>query len=71
MVVPTNPKQGDSFRLADWRTAWLQDAFGQGVKEAALSIARRNGKFFLIAVVLLAHLCGPMRRPNWRAADNE
>ena len=71
LVVPTNPKQGDSFHLADWRTAWLQDAFGQGVKEAALSIARRNGKFFLIAVVLLAHLCGPMRRPNWRAADNE
>ena len=68
MVVPTNPKQGEKFRLADWRTAWLKDAFGPGVKEAALSIARRNGKSFLIAVVLLAHLCGPMRRPNWRAA---
>ena len=33
-----------------------------------MSIARRSGKGFLIAVVLLAHLCGPMRRANWRAA---
>ena len=33
-----------------------------------MSIARRNGKSFLIAVVLLAHLCGPLLRANWRAA---
>ena len=68
LVVPTPPRQGHPFRLADWQVSFLKDAFKPGVKEAALSIARRNGKSFLIAVVLLAHLCGPMRRPNWRAA---
>ena len=68
LVVPTPPRQGEKFRLADWQVSFLKDAFGPSVKEAALSIARRNGKSFLIAVVLLAHLCGPMRRANWRAA---
>lgn len=60
LVVPTPPRQGEKFRLADWQVSFLKNAFGPGVKEAALSIARRNGKSFLIAVVLLAHLCGPM-----------
>jgi len=64
LVVPTPLRQGHPFRLADWQVSFLKDAFKPGVKEAALSIARRNGKSFLIAVVLLAHLCGPMRRAN-------
>ena len=69
LVVPTPPpRQGEPFRLSGWQSSWLQDAFAPGVKEAALSIARRNGKSFLIGVVLLAHLCGPLTRANWRAA---
>ncbi len=65
---PPPPQQGEPFRLAHWQFDWLKDAFAPGVKEAALSIARRNGKSFLIGVVLLAHLCGPLCRANWRAA---
>ncbi len=68
LVVPTPPRQGEPFRLSGWQSSWLQDAFAPGVKEAALSIARRNGKCFLIAVVLLAHLCGPLTKANWRSA---
>ncbi len=60
LIVPTPPRQGEPFRLAHWQFDWLKDAFAPGVKEAALSIARRNGKSFLIGVVLLAHLCGPV-----------
>ena len=69
LVVPhPPPPTRGTLPLADWQSSWLQDAFAPGVKEAALSIAGRNGKSFLIGVVLLAHLCGPLTRANWRAA---
>ena len=35
---------------------------------ARRTAARRNAKSFLIAVVLLAHLCGSMRGANWMVA---
>ena len=46
---------GHPFRLADWQVSFLKDAFKPGFKKAALSIARRNGKSFLIAVVVYLH----------------
>ena len=37
------------------------------MRSAFLTIARKNGKSALIAVVLMAHLCGPLNVRNWRA----
>ena len=36
------------------------------MREAGLSVARKNGKSGLIAALLLAYLCGPLNRPLWR-----
>ena len=41
--------------------------FDDRVRSAYLTIARKNGKSALIAVVLMAHLCGPLNVRNWRA----
>ena len=64
--VPTGPLRGQPFVLADWQVSWLRGALSPGVREAGLSIARKNGKSGLCALVLLAHLAGPLVRPQWR-----
>ena len=38
-----------------------------GVREAALTVARKNGKSGLIAAMILCYLCGPLNQSNWRA----
>ena len=39
---------------------------GPGIREAGLSVARKNGKSGLISAVLLAYLLGPLNSPRWR-----
>ncbi len=48
---------------------WQRDVLGDALThhETLLCVARKNGKSALIAVYLLAHLAGPLRRPGWRA----
>ncbi|MYA41277.1 MAG: hypothetical protein F4Z31_05945 [Gemmatimonadetes bacterium] len=67
LKVPNGPLTGKPFRLPDWQKEWVRAAYGPGVREAGLSISRKNGKSGLIAAVLLAHLCGPLARRDWRA----
>ena len=38
----------------------------RGSGRRGLSVARKNGKSGVIAAVLLAHLAGPLNRPEWR-----
>lgn len=66
LVVPTGPLQGEPLRLEDWQLSWLEAAMRPGVFEAGLSVSRKNGKSALVAVVLLAHLCGPLASRSWR-----
>ena len=67
LKVPTGPLRGQPFRVPEWQRQFLIDASGPGVREAGLSVARKNGKSGLIAAMLLAYLCGPLNRPDWRA----
>ena len=67
LKVPTGLLQGEPMRLVEFQVAWLGAALAPAVLEAGLSMARKNGKSGLIAVVLLAYLVGPMRSQNWRA----
>ena len=67
LKVPSGPLRGQPFRIPTWQRCWISGAMAQGVREAGLSCARKNGKSGLIAAVVLAHLCGPFHRPDWRA----
>ena len=63
-VPAGHPHAGRPFVLADWQIAVLDDVLTH--RETMLCIARKNAKSALIAVLALAHLCGPLRRPGWR-----
>ena len=61
---------GKPLALQKWQVDWLNNAFAPGVYTAGLSVARKNGKSFLIAVACLAHLLDDspdgLNEPNWR-----
>ena len=66
LVVPSGPLRGQPFRLPDWQQRFIREAMAPGVREAGLSVARKNGKTGLVAALVLAHLCGPWSRGDWR-----
>lgn len=66
LVVPTGPLRGQPFRIADWQRLFLVDALAPGIREAGLSVGRKNGKTGLIAALLLAYLAGPVNTERWR-----
>ena len=63
-VPAGHPHAGQPFVLADWQIAVLDDVLTH--RETLLCIAKKNAKSALIAVLALAHLCGPLRRSGWR-----
>ena len=67
LIVPTGLLRDDRFVLAPWQVEWVQGAFAPGVREAGLSIARKNGKSSLVAAILLDFLIGVRQLPGWRA----
>lgn len=67
LKVPVgHPRAGQPFRIAGWQLAVLADCVDPAVHEVLLSVARKNGKSSLIALYVLAHLAGPLRRGGWR-----
>jgi len=66
LKVPTGPLAGKPFRVEPFQREWLHCAYADGVREAGMSIARKNGKSGFIAAVLLAGLIGPLNRRGWR-----
>ena len=64
--VPSGLMSGQPFEVHDWQRRFLAAALEPGIREAGLSVARKNGKSGLIAALLLAHLCGPLAARNWR-----
>ncbi|MYE82932.1 MAG: hypothetical protein F4X36_14065 [Gammaproteobacteria bacterium] len=65
-LVPTGPLQGQPFRVPKWQRRFLKEALAPGIREAGLSVARKNGKSGLIAAMLLACLRGPLASSTWR-----
>ena len=66
LTLPDGAKAGERVRLRDWQKDFINSVYGpqtpQGrriVREALLTMARKNGKTALIAMLLLVHLCGP------------
>lgn len=64
--VPTGPLTAQPFRIPKWQREWLMGASAPGVREAGLSVSRKNGKSGIIAAWLLAHLVGPLNVPDWQ-----
>ena len=67
LKVPSGPLRGKPFQIDGWQREFLVAALGPGVREAGLSVARKNGKSGLIAALLLAYLKGPLNIPEFRA----
>ena len=67
LVVPAgHPRSGEPLELPDFAVDWLRATWN--THESALSTARKNAKSAICAVLALAYLCGPLRRPGWRGA---
>ena len=66
LIVPTGPLRGEPFKVYQWQRDFLDGALADGIREAGLSVARKNGKTGVIAALVLGYLVGPLRTPLWR-----
>ena len=68
LVTPAgHPRAGQPLELPEYLAAVVRDIYRPGIREICLVIARKNAKSAAIAVVLLAHLAGPLKKPGFRA----
>ena len=66
LKVPAgHPREGRPFRLMPWQVDFLRDALR--FPETLLTCGRKNSKSALVAVLLLGHVVGPLRRAGFRA----
>ena len=66
IVPPGHPLEGQPMKLPEYGISFLRDVFRPGIREGLLCVARKNAKSSVVAVWLLAHLVGPLRRFGWR-----
>jgi phage terminase large subunit-like protein len=71
LVVPVGKFIGEPLRLRPGQIKFIRDVYNPRFpdgrrrrRQAIYSIARRGGKTLLAAVIILAHLAGPVRRMN-------
>jgi phage terminase large subunit-like protein len=70
LVVPAGAHVNKPLRLKPFQIDFIRDVYNrqEGGKletaQAVLSVARRNGKTLLAAVIVLVHLAGPFKKPN-------
>ena len=65
-VPPGHPLAGEPMALPDFAEDFLRASWA--AHESALSMARKNAKSAICAVVALGHLVGPLRTEGWRGA---
>lgn len=65
LVVPDGLKAGQPLRLELFQEVFITAIFDNPAltSDAILSVARRNGKSFLIAIIVMAFLVGPLAVP--------
>jgi phage terminase large subunit-like protein len=64
--VPEGMHTGQPLVLDDWQAAFVLAIFDNPAvtRLAICSLARRNGKSFIVAVILLAYILGPLAKRN-------
>lgn len=62
--IPEGRDVGKPVRLRGWQRDIICGIYDQQTRRAIVSVGRKNAKTSLSAFLLLAHLCGPMHRPN-------
>ena len=67
VVPPGHPLSGQPMTVPPYMERVYWDLYAPGVTELALIIARKNVKSAAVAVLLLAHLIGPVRAYGFRA----
>ena len=67
IVPPGHPLEGRPFVIPPYGEAFLRDALAPDCLEGFLCLGRKNAKSAIVAVLILGHLVGPLRRPGWRA----
>ena len=65
-VPPGHPLAGQPMALQPFAEDFLRASWG--AHESALSVARKNAKSAICAILALGHLAGPLRTPGWRGA---
>ena len=63
LIVTQGAGAGEPFRLLPWQSRFVRGAF-RADGDAALTIARGNGKSTLVAAIACAVVDGPLRRPR-------
>mgnify|MGYP000361817870 FL=1 len=65
-LTPEGSQVGEPIILAPFQIEFIEDTYTNPAitRRSIMSIARKNGKSALIACLLLAHICGPMRQKN-------
>ena len=66
VVPPGHPAAGQPMKLPEYAENFLRMSWGS--HESALSVARKNGKSAIVAVLVLGYLCGPLRVAGWRGS---
>ena len=66
IIVPTGLRRGKKWVFEDFQVDWLRDFLASETREIGLSVARKNGKSGMCAVLLAAFLCGPFKFDDWR-----
>ena len=64
LIVSQGRKAGEAFEVLPWQAEFLNRALRPGQYDAALSMARGNGKSTFLAAVICAALAGPLRQPR-------
>ena len=64
--IPDGKLMGQPIRLLDFQKRIIELIYNNryGTRTAIISMARKNAKTSLAALLLLVHLCGPKARPN-------
>lgn len=64
LVVPDGVHVGKPIVLREWQRDIIRSIYDGYTRRAVISMARKNGKSALIAMLILAHLVGPQARRN-------
>ncbi len=64
LVVPEGAHVGQPVRLREWQRSIIEEIYDSPTRRAIVSVARKNGKTALAAMLVLVHLVGPEARRN-------